>query len=165
MMRVLWDPVQDTVHALAPMPEVQSTGEQNFHLQCTRTCVTPSHPHPPQTSSSQKHGMMMQHSQNETSQQCHWMMKCSLKIQFQIDTSAATKHLMSQITSVPVLVHTDALPLWWTCYIQNHEVKQCLTMNWWDFCHISSDLPDIMIMMSYDDILDLADVLDAVWFT
>ena len=33
-----------------------------------------------------------------------------------------------------------------------------------DFSDISSDLPDIMMMMSDADIPDLTDVSDAVWF-
>ena len=37
----------------------------------------------------------------------------------------------SHITSIPALVHTDALPTGWTYYIQHHKVRQCLTMNWW----------------------------------
>ena len=34
-----------------------------------------------------------------------------------------------------------------------------------DFSDISSPFPDIMMTMSDADIPDLADVLDAVWFT
>ena len=43
-------------HAPALMPEVQPAGQQTFHPQCTTTCATMSHL--PQTSSSQKHGIM-----------------------------------------------------------------------------------------------------------
>ena len=112
------------------MTEVQSAGEQNFHLQCTRTCVTLSHPHPPQTCSSQMYGMMKQFSPRKISQLHHWIMKYGLKIQFQIGTCASMKHLMSHITSVPSLVHTDALTPGWSYYIQCQEVQQCLTTNW-----------------------------------
>ena len=129
MMKVLLDPVNDTANTPALMLEVKSTGEQKFLLQCTTACVTSSHPHPPQTSSSQKHGMMIQLAPRKTSQQHHWMVKFGLKIQFQIDTCASMRHLMSQITSVPTLAHTETLPSGWTYYNQHHEMKQYLTTN------------------------------------
>ena len=157
MMRVLWDP---NIPAL--MPEVQSAGEQNLHLQYIRTCVMSSHPHLPQTCSSQMHGMMIQPSMRKPSQQHHWLMKCGLKIQFQVDTYASTKYLMSHITSVPTLVHTDTLTPGWTYYIQHHEVKQCLTTNWWTSV-ISNQIFQTSWWWCDNDIPDLADISDAVW--
>ena len=117
----------DTLCKTQPMLQCQC---QKSSLQESRTFIfSAPKPHPPQTSSSQKHGMMIQLSLRKTSQQHHWMKKCGLEIQFQIDICASTKHLMSHITSIPTLVHIDALPPEWTCYIQHYEVKQCLTMN------------------------------------
>ena len=107
-------------------------------------------------------GWLYNFHQGKTSQWYHWMMKYGLKIQFQIDTCASLKHLMSHITSVPTLVHTDALPPGWTYYIEHHAMKKCLTMKLMDFSDISSDLPDIMMVMSDNDIPDLVDVLDVV---
>ena len=121
MMRVLLDPVNDAAQTPMPIPEVQSTGEQNIHLQCTTTCVTPSYP--PQISSSQMLGTMIQLPLRKTSQQHHWITKCGLKIQFQTDTCASMKHLMSLITSVCTLVHTETLPSGWTCYNQHYKMK------------------------------------------
>ena len=128
MIRVLWDPVNDTVHAPVLIPKVQPAGEQTFHLQCTTACVIMSHP--PQTSSSQKHGLMIPPLKN-TSEQHHWMMVSGLKNQFWIDACASTRDLMNQNTGVPNLVHMTAPPSGWTYCNQCHKMKQCWTMNRW----------------------------------
>ena len=127
MMRVLWHQMHDAANTPVSMLIVQSTGEQNFHLQWTTACVTPSHPHQTYNSSSQMHGMMIQLPVGKTSQQHPWMTNCGLKIQFQIDTCAPIRHLTSQMTNVLSPVHTTPQPSGWTCHSLHCRMLQSLT--------------------------------------
>ena len=86
-----------------------------------------------------------------------------LQIKFQIDTCVSMRHLMIQITSVPTLAHTEAPPSAWIYHNQHHEMKQYLTMIR-GTCDIPSDLPDVTTTTSDDEIPDLVDVLNVVWF-
>ena len=99
----------------SPVQMMRVLLEWNFAHQSTTTCVTTSHPHQTQSSCSQRlmvlHGMITQPPLWKTSQQHHWMLRSGPKIQFQIDNCASMRHLMSQITSVPTLVHTVPHPL------------------------------------------------------
>ena len=114
MMKVLWDTVNDGTKTQVRILAVQSTEEQNFHLQCITTCVTPSHPYQPQKSSTQilimLNGMVIQLSPRNTSQQHHWMMKSGLQIQFWINHCASKRELMSQASSFPTPVFTAPQP-------------------------------------------------------
>ena len=56
------------------------------------------------------HGMMIQLPPRKTSQEHHWMMKLGLKMQFQVDSCASMRHLMSKTTSVHTHVHTAPQP-------------------------------------------------------
>ena len=111
--------------------EGTTPGEQMLHLQYTPTCVTPSYPYPLQTHFSQMLGTMIQIPPRKTSQQHHWIMMCGLKIQFQIDTCVSMRHLMSQITSVPILAHKKAPPSGCSYHNQHHGMKQYFTMIQW----------------------------------
>ena len=110
-----------------------ATGVQIFHHQSIITSTITTHSHKTWSSSTQisikLHGMMIQLPLRKTSQQHPWMKKCGLKIQFQMDTCASTKHLTSQTTSVPTPVHTTPQPSGWTYHSLHHRVPQCLTTN------------------------------------
>ena len=57
-----------------------------------------------------------------------------------------------------------ASPSAWTYCNPLHKNEAVFNYKQMDFSDISSDLPDIMMMMSDADIPDITDVLDAVWF-
>ena len=124
IMRALWDPGNDTANSPAPMLEVQSTGEGMLHCQSTKICVTTSHPHCTQNSSSQ----MIQIPLKKTSQQLHWKMRSGLKVPFQIDICVFMKHL-NQITSVPTPALIQTQTLGWTYHNHHTRMQQYLDMR------------------------------------
>ena len=69
------------------------------------------------------------------------------------------RHLMSQTSSVPTLAHTETQPSGWTYSTPQDEAVFHYELI--DLNNISSDLPDIMMTTSDEDIPDLEDTLDS----
>ena len=155
MMRVLWDPVNNTAHAPAPMPKVQPAGEQNFYLQCTTTCVITSHlPH---------NQFLIEAWVDDTSSKEHfptaplddgvWAEEPILDRCLCIhETPDKPNHLCSYPCPYDsTIIRVDSLQsMPWNVAVLNYKQM--------DISDISADLPDIMTTMSDDDIPDLVDL-------
>ena len=145
------------------MTEVMTPGKHTFHLQYTATCVTQSYPHSTNlfltsawnnnTTSSKENFPTVPLDDNVSSE--YPIPDRCLCIQ---DTSDEPNHQCSY-----------PCPYWSTTF----RMDLLQTTPWneavfyydlMDFSDISSDLPDIMMTTSDNDIPDLVDVLDAVWF-
>ena len=106
-------------------PRGADTSSSVHHNLCHPVKPTPTTAH-----SSQMLGMIPL-PLRKPSQQHHWMVMFGLKIQFQIHTCVSTRHMMSLITSVPILAHTEAPPSGWIYCSKHHGMKQYFTTIQW----------------------------------